>query len=211
MDRKMFTSNPPVKLETDEKNRADVLHASALAMAKKMYDQQQKIIDSSARMHTRSSSFSGGDTASLASSRNEEQPPLVHNSLQEAAYRLAQERLANLQEEHDKQRGFQEYYGAGTAQRTKLGTIKGKLSRRRSSSDGDLLEDQRRSDQIRKQMSFLNNKVAEVPRTATVTASTPAHVLVLTDRGFRDLLAQSPSIATSILQTLGERLHSDAL
>jgi hypothetical protein len=34
---------------------------------------------------------------------------------------------------------------------------------------------------------------------------------VLTDRGFRDLLAQSPSIATSILQTLGERLHSDAL
>jgi hypothetical protein len=158
----MFTSNPPVKLETDEKNRADVLHASALAMAKKMYDQQQKIIDSSARMHTRSSSFSGGDTASLASSRNEEQPPLVHNSLQEAAYRLAQERLANLQEEHDKQRGFQEYYGAGTAQRTKLGTIKGKLSRRRSSSDGDLLEDQRRSDQIRKQMSFLNNKVAEV-------------------------------------------------
>ena len=53
--------------------------------------------------------------------------------------------------------------------------------------------------------------VADVPRTATVTASTPAHVLVLTDRGFRDLLAQSPSIATSILQTLGERLHSAAL
>jgi len=53
--------------------------------------------------------------------------------------------------------------------------------------------------------------VADVPRTATVTASTPTHVLVLTDRGFRDLLAQSPSIATSILQTLGERLHSDAL
>jgi hypothetical protein len=162
MDRKMFTSNPPVKPETDEKNRADVLHASALAMAKRMYDQQQKIIDNSARMHARSSSFSGGDTASLASSRNEEQPPLVHNSLQEAAYRLAQERLAKLQEEHEKQRGFQEYYGAGTAQRTKLGTIKGKLSRRRSSSDGDMLEDQRRSDQIRKQMSFLNNKVAEV-------------------------------------------------
>jgi CRP-like cAMP-binding protein len=53
--------------------------------------------------------------------------------------------------------------------------------------------------------------VADVPRTATVTASTPAHLLVLTERGFRDLLAQSPSIATSILQTLGERLHSDAL
>lgn len=162
MDRKMFTSNPPVKPETDEKNRADVLHASALAMARKMYDQQQKIIDDSARRHARSSSFPGGDTASLASSGTEEQPPLVYNSLQEAAYRLAQERLGKLQEEHDKQRGFQEYYGAGTPQRTKLGTIKGKLSRRRSSSDGDLLEDQRRSAQIRKQMSFLDSKLTEV-------------------------------------------------
>ena len=53
--------------------------------------------------------------------------------------------------------------------------------------------------------------VADLPRTATVTASTPVHLLVLTDRGFRDLLAQSPSIATKILQSLGERLHSDSL
>jgi CRP/FNR family cyclic AMP-dependent transcriptional regulator len=53
--------------------------------------------------------------------------------------------------------------------------------------------------------------VADMPRTATVTATTPVHLLVLTDRGFRDLLVQSPSIATKILQSLGERLHSDAL
>jgi hypothetical protein len=164
MDRQMFTSNPPVKPETDEMNRADVLHASALAMAKKMYDQQQKIIDTSTRAHARSLTYPGNDTASLASSRTEEQPPLVYNSLQEAAYRAAQERLAKLQEEHDKQRGLQEYYGSGsTPQRTRLGTIKGKLTRRRSSSDGDLLlEDKRRSEQIRKQMSMLGNKLTEV-------------------------------------------------
>ncbi|KAK4044753.1 hypothetical protein C8A01DRAFT_42375 [Parachaetomium inaequale] len=163
MDRQMFTSNPPVKPETDEKNRAYILHASALAMAKKMYDQQQKIIDHSTRAHARSLSFPGNDTASLASSRTDEQPALVYNSLQEAAYRLAQERLAKLQEEHDKQRGLQEYYGSGsTPQRTRFGTIKGKLTRRRSSSDGDLLEDKRRSEQIRKQMSLLGNKLTEV-------------------------------------------------
>ncbi|EAQ85961.1 hypothetical protein CHGG_07214 [Chaetomium globosum CBS 148.51] len=162
MDRQMFTSNPPVKPETDEKNRADVLHASALAMAKRMYGQQQKIIDNSARAHARSASFPGGDASSLASSQDEEQPPLVYHNLQEAAYRLAQERLAKLQEEHDKQRSFQEYYGSGTPQRTKFGTIKGKLTRRRSSSDGDLLEDRRRSEQIRKQMSLLNNKLSVV-------------------------------------------------
>ncbi|KAH6641521.1 hypothetical protein F5144DRAFT_136477 [Chaetomium tenue] len=162
MNRQMFTSNPPVKPETDEKNRADVLHASALAMAKRMYGQQQKMIDNSARAHARSASFPGGDASSLVSSQDEEQPPLVYNSLQEAAYRLAQERLAKLQEEHDKQRSFQEYYGSGTPQRTKFGTIKGKLTRRRSSSDGDLLEDRRRSEQIRKQMSLLNNKLSVV-------------------------------------------------
>ena len=53
--------------------------------------------------------------------------------------------------------------------------------------------------------------VADMPRTATVTASTSVHLLVLTDRGFRDLLAQSPSISTKVLQSLGERLHSDAV
>ena len=52
--------------------------------------------------------------------------------------------------------------------------------------------------------------VADVPRTATVTASTPVHLLVLTHRGFRELLNQSPSIAAKVLESLGERLHADA-
>jgi CRP/FNR family transcriptional regulator, cyclic AMP receptor protein len=52
--------------------------------------------------------------------------------------------------------------------------------------------------------------VADVPRTATVTASTSVHLLVLTHRGFRELLNQSPSIAAKVLESLGERLHSDA-
>ena len=52
--------------------------------------------------------------------------------------------------------------------------------------------------------------VADVPRTATVTASTPVHLLVLTPRGFRELLNNSPAIAAKVLESLGERLHSDA-
>ncbi len=53
--------------------------------------------------------------------------------------------------------------------------------------------------------------VADVPRTATVTATSPVRLLVVTDRAFRGLLEQMPSIATKVLQSLGERLHSDAV
>ena len=53
--------------------------------------------------------------------------------------------------------------------------------------------------------------VADVPRTATVTATSPVRLLVVTDREFRGLLEQMPSIAKKVLQSLGERLHSDAV
>ena len=53
--------------------------------------------------------------------------------------------------------------------------------------------------------------VADVPRTATVTATSPVRLLVVTDRAFRGVLERAPSIATKVLQSLGERLHSDAL
>jgi CRP/FNR family cyclic AMP-dependent transcriptional regulator len=53
--------------------------------------------------------------------------------------------------------------------------------------------------------------VADVPRTATVTATSPVRLLVVTDRAFRNVLEQVPSIATKVLQSLGERLHADAL
>ena len=53
--------------------------------------------------------------------------------------------------------------------------------------------------------------VADVPRTATVTATSPVRLLVVTDRAFRGLIEGTPSVATKVLQSLGERLHSDAV
>jgi len=159
MSRQMFTANPPVKLETDERQRADVLHASALAMAKRMYNQQQHMIETAKQAHARSSSFSRHNPGH----EDHEQPPIFFNNLQEAAYRLAQERLAKLHDEHQKNRDFQEYYGSpGLPQRGKFGSIRNKLTRRRSSSDGDLLNDQQRSQQIRHQMSLFNTRLMEV-------------------------------------------------
>ncbi|KAK3995636.1 hypothetical protein QBC44DRAFT_20623 [Cladorrhinum sp. PSN332] len=163
MGRKMFTSTPPVKPEVDEQERADVLRASAVVMARKMYNQQQKIIDNATKAHRRSSSFPRQGTArSFSPDRDEGHQPVAYGTLQEAAYRLAQERLAKLQAEHEHDRDLTEYYGTPNRTNTRLGTIRGKLTRRRSSSDGDLVEDQRRSQHIRKQMSVLSTQLTQV-------------------------------------------------
>jgi CRP-like cAMP-binding protein len=48
--------------------------------------------------------------------------------------------------------------------------------------------------------------VSDAPRTATVTTSSPARALVVTDRSFRALLRHSPSIQLKVLQALADRL-----
>jgi CRP-like cAMP-binding protein len=53
--------------------------------------------------------------------------------------------------------------------------------------------------------------ISDVPRTATVTATSPVRLLVVTDRAFRGLIEEMPSIATKVLQSRGERLHADAV
>lgn len=168
MGRAMFTSHPPVQSGVDEQRRADVLHASAVAMAKRMYTQQQRMIDSAKRSHHgRSSSFSRhGEVAS----DEETVQPMRFDNLQEAAYRLAQERLAKLHEEHQKNREFQEYYGSAVGtlvRRSKFGTIQRKLTRRRSASDGVLFapsaaDDEKASQRIRQQMSLFNTKLSQI-------------------------------------------------
>jgi CRP-like cAMP-binding protein len=49
------------------------------------------------------------------------------------------------------------------------------------------------------------------PRTATVTAAEASTLLVLTDRAFWQLAETMPSLQTSILKALAERLHPQAV
>ena len=53
--------------------------------------------------------------------------------------------------------------------------------------------------------------VSKVPRTATVTATSPVRVLVVTDRDFRTLLEDSPQIQLKVLEALAERLAPASL
>jgi CRP/FNR family transcriptional regulator, cyclic AMP receptor protein len=48
--------------------------------------------------------------------------------------------------------------------------------------------------------------VADTPRTATVTSTSPGRALVITARAFRHLLERSPQIQLKVLQALAERL-----
>lgn len=53
--------------------------------------------------------------------------------------------------------------------------------------------------------------ISGAPRTATVTTTSDARLLVLTDRGFKRLTRDTPSIQASVLKALSERLQADAL
>jgi CRP/FNR family transcriptional regulator, cyclic AMP receptor protein len=52
--------------------------------------------------------------------------------------------------------------------------------------------------------------LTNLPRTATVTATSPVRALVLTDRAFRRLVETMPSIALKVLASVGTRLGHDA-
>ncbi|KAK1968452.1 hypothetical protein LY78DRAFT_574191 [Colletotrichum sublineola] len=151
LPRKMFTSSPAIGPEADEQKRADVLHASAVAMAKKMYSHQQKMVDQARQAQQ--------DSGEAVLDDNQPKP---YVNLQEAAYKLAQERLSKLHEEHQRNRDYQEYYGNRTpAQPQRRFTMKGKL-RRRASSDGDINDDREQSERIRREMSIFSSNLTKV-------------------------------------------------
>ncbi|KAI1853500.1 hypothetical protein JX266_001484 [Neoarthrinium moseri] len=158
MNRQMYTSHPPVKPEVEEQSREDQLHATAVAMAKKMFTQQQKVIDQAKK--SQAARPGPRRTRSSSSLSDDEVQPMQFNTLQDAAYKLAQERLSKLHEDNLKNREYQEYYGHVRPQRKF--TMKGRLQRRRSASEGDLSQDKIRSQQIKKQMSIFSSKLSEV-------------------------------------------------
>jgi CRP-like cAMP-binding protein len=53
--------------------------------------------------------------------------------------------------------------------------------------------------------------ISGAPRTATVTTTSETRILVLTDRAFKQLTGDMPSLQASVLKALSERLQADAL
>jgi hypothetical protein len=158
MSREMYTSNPPVAPEIDEQNRQATLHASAIAMAKQIYTHQQKQIDAASAAH-RGAMAAHHRTPSSVEFVDEVQP-MRFNNLQEAAQKLAQERLAKLHDEHAKNREYRDYYGSTPQTQSRL-SIRGR-TRRRASSDGSMDKDREQSNKIRAQMSLFSSNISQV-------------------------------------------------
>ncbi|KAI9704289.1 MAG: hypothetical protein M1836_007150 [Candelina mexicana] len=158
--RDMYGSRPPVALEVEERNKQNTIHAAAVSMAKQMYELQQKSINQASAApksdsHLAATKSIRGRKSSMASSVDVSQPTPVYPNLQEAAQRLAAERLAKLRNEHAE---YRDYYGTNKPQARN--SLRGR-PRRRASSDSDSA-DAKQSNKIRKEMSLFTNQLAEV-------------------------------------------------
>lgn len=164
--REMYTSAPPVSLEIEEKKRNDALRASAVVMAKKMYDIQQQQIDGASGVSAaRTGATAAHGQQSVATSEGDlKSQAMQYIGIQEAAQKLAQERLAKIG--YDENAAYRSYYGYEKQNRSKLSMRRGRPRARSTSEapqdDSDSDEDDFRSRRIRHQMQQFNQQLADV-------------------------------------------------
>lgn len=161
ISREMWTDHPPLESNLEEKRHQDALRASAVSMAKGMYGLAQR----SSMDHT---STAGATAATAAAERNSTaaQPDLKQQAmqyihLQEAAQRLAGERLAKL--DADSATKYREHYGYPTKSPRQKLSVRNK-NRRRANSDGNLSDsdDERNARRVRTQMSLFSKELDAV-------------------------------------------------
>lgn len=140
VSREMYTATPPVSLEVEEKRRQDAIRASAVSMARKMYDPKHQQPGQPSDVKAQAMRYIG---------------------IQEAAQKLAAERLSKIG--IDEEAAYRSYYGYEKPSRTMLSL---RLGRARASTNPEPVdsddEDERQSRRIRSQMSQFNKKLAEV-------------------------------------------------
>ncbi|KAF2259189.1 hypothetical protein CC78DRAFT_537297 [Lojkania enalia] len=199
ISREMYTEHPPIKLEVEEKQRQDALRASAISMAKQIYDVQQQHIDQTTGRPSRSRSQAqvGATTAHGQQQQLSDQDDLKQQAMhlihvQEAAQKLAAERLAKIG--IDENAAFRSYYGYDKPSRSKLSIRRG---RQRASSNPEKADsdDELQSRRIRKQMSQLNKSLADIDAQR--------------DQDRRDLLAAAERKVHAQMQGLDKKIFDE--
>jgi len=163
MDPKMFGDDPHIDLDPEDTKHQAALRASAVSMAKQMYEVQNRTVLGDA----------SGDSMGTGSTRHQQSPSrdvkleaLRYINLQDAAHKLAEERLAKVDKDREAKL-YREYYGypnQNTSPRKSIGSRLSLRGRRRAGSDGDLVDsdDEEQARRIRKQMSQLSTGLGEV-------------------------------------------------
>ena len=172
VSREMFTEHPPVEPEVDERRKSDALRGASLSMARKMYAVQQQAIEEAAADdggHSpglRAASLAG-NRQSMASTHTPDikQQAMQYIHIQEAAQKLAADRLAKIDAED--QGAYRRHYGFHLEPRRSRLSVRNRKSTRRASSEGKRSsvvsdDDELRSRRIRHQMSEFEDKVKQV-------------------------------------------------
>lgn len=159
LDREMYTERPPVEIELQEKRDKDALRASAVSMAKQMYEAQH-------RTALRDAPADGKGVRNTPGTQTDiKQEAMRYIHLQDAAHKLAQERLAKVDKNFEAMR-YREYYGYNaTPQKSRLSM--GGLMRKRASSEAgkedlDSSDDEEQARRVRNQMSQFSTALASV-------------------------------------------------
>jgi hypothetical protein len=187
LSRDMYTEHPNVDIEKKEKAHQDALKGASISMAKKMYAMEQ--VDDQG--HVR---LSAGQAAARTASRTStdgttdlKSQALQYLTLQAAAQRLAAERLAKIEDQHEPA-ALRDYYGYSNKRRSRL-TLKGRNRRRASSESAapykrsenaveelptsskphrrnlDIdSDDEEQAAKVRSQMNTFNTKLAEADK-----------------------------------------------
>ncbi|KAF3044640.1 hypothetical protein E8E12_006440 [Didymella heteroderae] len=163
--REMYTSAPPVSIEVEERKRNDALRASAVVMAQKIYNPQQQHDGMSGVSAARTgATFAHGQQSMATSDGDLKSQAMQYIGIQEAAQKLAQERLAKIG--YDENAAYRSYYGYEKQTRSKLSMRRGRPRARSTSEapqdDSDSDEDDFRSRRIRHQMKEFNQQLADV-------------------------------------------------
>lgn len=163
----MWGERPPVEIELEDQKQKAALRASAVSMAKQMYEYQNRTV--------LGPDLTGTTGAEAAQSRQQtstapadlKQEALRYIHLQDAARTLADERLAKVDKNFEAAR-YREYYGYSMQpQRSRL-SMRGRTRRRASSEGGNKQQDDSDSDdevqasRVRRQMSQFGSALADI-------------------------------------------------
>lgn len=163
MNVQMYTSTPPVSIEVEAQNKRNTLRAAAISMAQDMYAATTRDRNDSAGAAAVSAARTGQQRAIFQRTLSEQPDGTSLRqaiSLQEAAQKLAAEKLARMQTETD---AYQSYYGTGGTTQPSRTTSRFPGRRKRTVSDADASTlDMERSMEIRNQMSSLQTKLHEL-------------------------------------------------